>query len=163
MSVVESQHRAHKARLARIAARAVPQAAPATRVPPVSAPPRYVIDRNYERAWAAVILGQTEHGERSRAKPSIADIQQATAQHFGLALDELLADDRAMSVARPRQVAMFLARELTNRSCAEIGDGFAGRDHSVIVHAVKRVGRLLARDRELTESVDCIRAALDDL
>ncbi len=168
MSIAESQHRAHKARLERIASRAVPQAetvraAPRILVRAAAPRPLHVIDRDYERAWAAAILGWTPKDDRSRAKPRIEDIQRATARQFGLTKDELLAVDRAIAAARPRHVAMFLARELTMKSCAEIGSCFAGRDHTAVIHAVKRIRRLLARAPELSESVDRIRRALDYL
>jgi chromosomal replication initiation ATPase DnaA len=164
MSFAESLHRAHKARRARIASRAVPQAEPAKAAPRAlvhAAPlrPGQVVDSNYERAWAAVILGQTEGG-RLRRKPTIEEIQRATAQHFGVGFDDLLAKSRASAVAGPRHVAMFLARELTAKGCREIGESFDRRDHSVVVHAVRRIRELLADDPELAESIDCIRSAL---
>jgi chromosomal replication initiation ATPase DnaA len=156
MSIADTLHRAHKARLARIAARAVPQEQPA----PPSSPLRHMMDRDYERAWAAVILGF--HGDRKPAKQRIEEIQQATAQHFGLACEDLLANTSVIAVSRPRHVAMYLARELTTKSYAEIGESFAGRDHSSVLHAVKRIRELLAHDADLGRSVDCIRAALNE-
>ena len=158
MSIAASLHRAHKARLARIASRAAPPADPPPAAP---VPPRYTIDLDYELAWAAVILGWS--GNRRFSKRRIEEIQHATAQHFGISREELLNDERATTVARPRHVAMFLARELTTKSFAEIGECFGGRDHSVVQHAVRRIRQRLAGDAELARSVDCIRAALDQL
>jgi hypothetical protein len=158
MSIATTLYRAHKARLARIAARAVPPADAAPPPPPPPPPPRYRLDGDYERAWAIAILGWG--GDRMHLKLRIDEVQQATAQHFGLAREDLFADSSAIAVSRPRHVAMFLARELTTSSCAEIGNAFAGRDHTSVLHAVKRVRLLLGRDAKLQRSVDCIRAAL---
>jgi chromosomal replication initiator protein len=158
MSIATSLQSAHKARLARIAARAVPQTDPAAAQPP---PPRDVLDSDYERAWAIAILGWG--GGRRHLKRRIDEIQQATAQHFGIARDDLLSGSSAIAVSRPRHVAMFLARELTTKSCAEIGEAFAGRDHSNVLHAVKRVRQRLRLDADLQRSIDCIRAALGEI
>jgi chromosomal replication initiation ATPase DnaA len=162
MSTADLLNRAHKARLARFAARAVPQAeAPILRGSPARA--REVVDHAYERAWAAAILGAVPADGRARRRPRIEDIQRATAQHFGLTAEQLSSGDRAAVVARPRHVAMFLARQLTRSSAAEIGRRFGGRDHATVVHAARRIEELLARDAGLAASVDRIRAALNDL
>jgi chromosomal replication initiation ATPase DnaA len=156
MSIADTLHRAHKARLERIASRAASQGPP-----PAPAPaPRYAMDHDYERAWAAVILGWG--GDRRRVKRRIEEIQQATAQHFGLTHEDLLANASAIALSRPRHVAMYLAREMTTMSVAEIGQAFAGRDHTTVLHAVKRVRDLLAHDDEFRRSVDSIRAALTE-
>jgi chromosomal replication initiator protein len=123
--------------------------------------PREVVDHAYERAWAAAILGTADG--RPRRRPRIEDIQCATAQHFGLTAEQLNSAERAAFVARPRQLAMFLARHLTNRSAADIGRRFGGRDHATVVHAVRRIAELLARDVELAASAERIRARLNDL
>src|SRR5208282_4802197 len=68
-------------------------------------------------------------------KRTISEIQAATCRHFGLSSDELLSSTRTARVAWPRQVAMYLARELTGESLPAIGRHFGGRDHTTVLHA----------------------------
>ena len=150
MSLIESLHQARKARLKRMA-----DAAVAAR--PVS---RDALDRDYERAWAAEILGVVDH--RRPGKLRIDEIQCATAHHFGIRREEMLSDRREMLVIRPRQVAMYLAKQLTLKSFPAIGRGFADRDHTSVLHAVRRIEALLPHDAELAASIARIRDALDD-
>ena len=69
---------------------------------------------------------------------TLAEIQAAACQHFGLSPEELLSPSRAARVAWPRQVAMYLARELTDESLPAIGRHFGRRDHTTVMHAVRR-------------------------
>lgn len=82
---------------------------------------------------------------------SIENIQKVVAEYYNIRLGDLLAKRRTRSIARPRQVAMALARELTNRSLPEIGDAFGGRDHTTVLHACRRVEELLESSREIRE------------
>jgi chromosomal replication initiator protein len=68
---------------------------------------------------------------------------------------------RARAVARPRQVAMYLCKQLTPRSLPEIGRKFGGRDHTTVMHAVKKVEELLAADRALAEDIELLRRMLE--
>jgi chromosomal replication initiation ATPase DnaA len=155
MSVVESLHEARKERLRRIAARAVPEAARASASKPavvrVSAP-----DRDYERAWAFEIMGYAEARPR---KPRVNDIQRAVAEHFGVQVDDMLSTDRTHATARPRHVAMYLARELTAKSFPQIGRRF-GRHHGTVVNAVSLIEEQIAHDAELAARVERIRDLL---
>ncbi len=94
-------------------------------------------------------------------KLTIDEIQRKVAEHFGLKLNDLLSARRAREVARPRQVAMYLAKKLTPRSLPEIGRRFGGRDHTTVMHAVKRIDQLRAEDRELDADVACLTRLLD--
>ena len=67
---------------------------------------------------------------------------------------------RARNVARPRQVAMYLAKMLTARSLPEIGRKFGGRDHTTVMHAVRKVEELIADDAQIAQDVDVVRRAL---
>ena len=87
------------------------------------------------------------------ARRTIHEIQLATCEAFGVALDELLSPSRAARVAWPRQVAMYLSRELTDRTLPAIGDAFGGRDHSTVLYAVKRTGQRIATDAEAYDTV----------
>jgi chromosomal replication initiator protein len=69
---------------------------------------------------------------------------------------------RARSIARPRQIAMYLAKNLTTSSYPEIGRKFGGRDHTTIMHAVKKIEELLIHDSELSDDVELLRSLLSD-
>ncbi len=82
---------------------------------------------------------------------SIANIQKTVADYFQLRVVDLLSKRRTRSLARPRQLAMALAKELTEHSLPEIGDGFAGRDHTTVMHACKVVRELVRNDGKVRE------------
>jgi chromosomal replication initiator protein len=94
-------------------------------------------------------------------KLTIDEIQRKVAEHYRLKLPDLLSARRAREVARPRQVAMYLAKKLTARSLPEIGRRFGGRDHTTVMHAVKRIEELRAQDRELDNDVALLTRLLD--
>jgi chromosomal replication initiator protein len=85
---------------------------------------------------------------------SIANIQKTVADYYGLQIKDLLSKRRTRSLARPRQVAMALAKELTEHSLPEIGDAFAGRDHTTVLHACRQIRGLLGTDGKLHEDWD---------
>ena len=94
-------------------------------------------------------------------KVTIDDIQKKVAEYFGLKMSDMLSARRAVEVARPRQVAMYLAKKLTPRSLPEIGRRFGGRDHTTVMHAVKRIDELRAKDPELDGDVAALTRLLD--
>ncbi len=94
-------------------------------------------------------------------KVTIEDIQRRVADYYHLKFADLLSARRAREVARPRQVAMYLAKRLTPRSLPEIGRRFGGRDHTTVMHAVKRIDALRAADRELDADVARLSQMLD--
>jgi chromosomal replication initiator protein len=85
---------------------------------------------------------------------TIAEIQQATCAHFGLTAEELLSSTRTPRIAWPRQLAMYLARELTGASLPAIGREFGGRDHTTVLHACRRASKRLASDDGSREAVE---------
>jgi len=85
---------------------------------------------------------------------SIANIQKTVADYYGLQMKDLLSKRRTRMLARPRQVAMALAKELTEHSLPEIGDAFAGRDHTTVLHACRQVRNLMETDGKLREDWD---------
>jgi chromosomal replication initiator protein len=91
---------------------------------------------------------------------SVADIQAAACAHFGLTPQELLSSARTARVAWPRQLAMYLARELTGESLPAIGRKFGGRDHTTVLHAHRRASARLAADAHLRTTVDEMRREL---
>ena len=84
---------------------------------------------------------------------SVHDIQERTASAFGVGLDELLSSGRGAAVTWPRQVAMYLARELTGRSLPAIGDAFGGRSHTTVLNACRRTAERIASDPDAYEAV----------
>ena len=91
---------------------------------------------------------------------TIEEIQKKVAEHFNIKMSDMVAARRARVVARPRQVAMYLAKQLTPRSLPEIGRKFGGRDHTTVMHAVKKIEELIASDRSLAEDVELLRRML---
>ena len=164
MSIVETLQQARKARLQRIASRAVTP--PAAVGSPARAGTQSAFaghatgDADYEHAWAFAMLGIVPPRARRRLKPCVGDIQRATERHYGLEPGDLVQHFRVGAMVRPRQIAMYLARELTAKSYPEIGRCFGGRMHVTVLRAVRSIERQLAADEELAGNVDRIREAL---
>jgi chromosomal replication initiator protein len=96
----------------------------------------------------------------SRAR-TVDEIQAAACEHFGLSQAELLSSSRTSRIAWPRQVAMYLARELTAESLPAIGRQFGGRDHTTVLHAWRRTGTRIASDDSSREAVEKLCRTLD--
>jgi len=92
---------------------------------------------------------------------TIEEIQKRVAEHFNIRLTDMYSARRARAVARPRQVAMYLSKQLTARSLPEIGRKFGGRDHTTVMHAVKKVEELRQTDAGFAEDVDLLRRLLE--
>jgi chromosomal replication initiator protein len=90
----------------------------------------------------------------------VADIQRVVAAHFNIPASEMTSDRKARRISRPRQVAMYFARELTHHSFPSIGRMFGHRDHTTVMHAVRTIGVLKDFDREMHESVNAIKEQL---
>ena len=82
---------------------------------------------------------------------SVDNIQKITADYYNIKLSDILSKRRSRSVARPRQMAMFLAKELTNYSLPEIGESFGGRDHTTVIHACKKINELRSFNLDIEE------------
>src|SRR5918996_712667 len=91
---------------------------------------------------------------------TIEDIQKLVAEHYHIRIADMHSARRARAVARPRQVAMYLAKQLTPRSLPEIGRKFGGRDHTTVIHAVKKIEELRAVDTTLNEDIESLRRLL---
>ena len=92
---------------------------------------------------------------------SIDDIQRKVAEHYNIRLTEMASARRSRAVARPRQVAMYLAKQLTSRSLPEIGRRFGNRDHTTVLHAVNKITELMAEDPSFAEDVTLLRKMLE--
>jgi len=87
---------------------------------------------------------------------SVDHIQRKVADFFGIKLSDLRAQNRTRAVAFPRQIAMYLARQLTHSSLAEIGRSFGGKDHTTVLHAVEKIQRLLQEDPKFRKTIDTL-------
>lgn len=96
----------------------------------------------------------------SERRVTVEEIQRKVAEHFNIRLSDLLGPKRTRTIARPRQIAMYLAKELTSRSLPEIGRRFGGRDHTTILHGVRKVEEMRASDSQLAEDIDLLRRLL---
>jgi chromosomal replication initiator protein len=92
---------------------------------------------------------------------TIEEIQKRVAVHFNIRMSDMHSPRRARSIARPRQVAMYLAKQLTSRSLPEIGRKFGGRDHTTVMHAVRKVDELRDQDAGFAEDVELLRRMLE--
>lgn len=95
-----------------------------------------------------------------RQNPFIADIQKAVARHFSITRHDLISQRRTADLVRPRQIAAYLAKELTPHSLPEIGRRFGNRDHTTILYAVRKIKRLLADDPELAHDIAVLTIAI---
>lgn len=93
---------------------------------------------------------------------TIDEIQRRVAAHFDVSVADLHSARRARVVVRPRQIAMYLARHLTERSMPEIGRQFGGRDHTTVLHAVRKIEELKSREDAIAADIDMLRAALEN-
>lgn len=91
---------------------------------------------------------------------TIEEIQKKVAEHFGIRASEMHSNKRLRAIARPRQVAMYLAKNLTTLSLPEIGRKFGGRDHTTVIHGVQKIEELLTSDPSLSEDVDLLKRML---
>ncbi|HVO15984.1 MAG TPA: chromosomal replication initiator protein DnaA [Alphaproteobacteria bacterium] len=93
---------------------------------------------------------------------TIEEIQKRVAEHYNIRISDMHSARRARAVARPRQVAMYLSKQLTARSLPEIGRKFGGRDHTTVMHAVKKVEELRSIDASFAEDIDLLRRMLEN-
>ena len=93
---------------------------------------------------------------------TIDEIQKQVAAHYDVRIAEMFSARRARNIARPRQVAMYLAKMLTAFSYPEIGRQFGGRDHTTVMHAVRTIEGLIASDKGIAEDVQLLRSLLSN-
>jgi chromosomal replication initiator protein len=96
------------------------------------------------------------HLSVNERKVTVDMIQKTVAEHYALKQADLISERRARAVARPRQVAMWLAKQITTRSLPDIGRRFGGRDHTTVLHAVRRIEALKAEDPAIARDVDVL-------
>ena len=99
-------------------------------------------------------------GEPKRVR--IEDIQRIVARHYNVSKSELLSNRRTRTIVKPRQVAMYLAKVLTPRSLPEIGRRFGGRDHTTVLHAVRKIEGLTGSDVKLAQEIELLKRLIND-
>jgi chromosomal replication initiator protein len=92
----------------------------------------------------------------------IEDIQRVVARQYNVSRSDLLSSRRTANVVRPRQVAMYLSKTMTLRSLPEIGRRFGGRDHTTVLHAVRKIEALVGKDPVLADEVDLLKRLLQE-
>ncbi|MGJ8627106.1 MAG: chromosomal replication initiator protein DnaA [Sulfitobacter sp.] len=97
----------------------------------------------------------------SERKISVEEIQRKVSDHYNIRLSDMIGPKRLRSYARPRQVAMYLCKQMTSRSLPEIGRRFGGRDHTTVMHGVKRIEELKQSDGQIAEDLELLRRALE--
>lgn len=104
------------------------------------------------------VLPDLLHG--ARRKVTVSNIQDVVAAHFGLEMGDLLSAKRDRHLARPRQIAMSLAKQLTTLSLPDLGRAFGGRDHTTVLHAVRKIDELRRADKDLCATIDQLTQSL---
>ncbi|MEE4346003.1 MAG: chromosomal replication initiator protein DnaA, partial [Paracoccaceae bacterium] len=97
----------------------------------------------------------------SERKITIEEIQRRVSEHYNIRLSDMIGPKRVRSYARPRQVAMYLCKQLTSRSLPEIGRRFGGRDHTTVMHGVRRIEELRIQDGQIAEDIEMLRRTLE--
>jgi len=115
--------------------------------------------RAIDVAFAEDVLSESFSANQRRV--TIDEIQRKVSEHFDIRMTEMVSARRARAVARPRQIAMYLAKRLTPRSLPEIGRKFGGRDHTTVIHAVRQIEKLRASDSEIDADVRSLLLALE--
>jgi chromosomal replication initiator protein len=96
----------------------------------------------------------------SERKITVEEIQRKVSEHYNIRLSDMIGPKRLRSYARPRQVAMYLSKQLTSRSLPEIGRRFGGRDHTTVMHGVRRIEELKQSDSQIAEDLELLGRAL---
>jgi len=92
----------------------------------------------------------------------IEDIQKVVARHFNVSKNDLLSNRRTRVIVRPRQIAMYLSKNLTPRSLPEIGRRFGGRDHTTVLHAVRKVEKMSSDDIKLAHEIELLKRLINE-
>lgn len=108
--------------------------------------------------WFADLIAM--RAPREPGPPPVGYIQAVVARHFGVTKTDLISERRTQNVVLPRQIAMYLAKVMTTRSYPEIGRRFGGRDHTTVIHSVRKVGARCVSDLEFAGKIESIKSEL---
>ena len=101
-------------------------------------------------------------GSAEQRRVRIEDIQRVVARHYNVSRQELVSNRRTRVIVKPRQIAMYLSKTLTPRSFPEIGRRFGGRDHTTVLHAVRKIEELLGNDNKLSQEVELLKRLINE-
>jgi chromosomal replication initiator protein len=101
-------------------------------------------------------------GAAEQKRVRIEDIQRVVARHYNVSRQELVSNRRTRVIVKPRQIAMYLAKTLTPRSFPEIGRRFGGRDHTTVLHAVRKIEELISGDQKLSQELELLRRLINE-
>jgi hypothetical protein len=160
MSIIEVLHQEHKQRLARIASRAVVEPPPPVKQeepeePQEKAKIPFMEWAAHERAWEIELLHCGDY-ESPRGGPPIRKIQDVVCRHYGVSRDDMLSARRTADLIEPRHVAIYLARRLTPHALPKLGRSFGNRDHTTILHAFRKIGARIEKDKSMREVVETL-------
>ena len=97
----------------------------------------------------------------SDRKITVEEIQRKVSDHYNIRLSDMIGPKRVRTFARPRQIAMYLSKQLTSRSLPEIGRRFGGRDHTTVMHGVRRIEELMQKDSQIADDLELLRRSLE--
>ena len=97
----------------------------------------------------------------SERKVSVEEIQRRVSEHYNIRLSDMIGPKRMRTIARPRQIAMYLAKRMTTRSLPDIGRRFGGRDHTTVMHGVRRIEELKQNDSQMSDDIEMLRRSLE--
>ena len=101
-------------------------------------------------------------GAAEQKRVRIEDIQRVVARHYNVSRQELVSNRRTRVIVKPRQIAMYLSKTLTPRSFPEIGRRFGGRDHTTVLHAVRKIEELISADQKLSQEIELLRRLINE-
>lgn len=163
MSFIETLHREHLERLARIEQK-VAEKRQRERVRfSVPAVPFEAVSIKVEYSPPPWSTQFPEILQPNPRKPRIENIQRAVCMHFNVTRVDMLSARRTANVVRPRQVAMYLCKQITLKSLPEIGRNFGGRDHTTVLHAVRKIAGLIKDDIGLANEVAHLRGCFEEI
>lgn len=167
MSLVETYHAEHKARMARLSPK--PRIAPPAALPVanhVAKPAPVIAEKSYyPQMWFWELVNFTPRVSRTavtshQVGPRVDFIQSVIAKKYGISKTDILSQRRHKTVVEARHVAIYIAKTMTTQSMPEIGRRFSNRDHTTILHAVRKIAALVARDPILAARIEDIKAEL---
>jgi chromosomal replication initiator protein len=98
----------------------------------------------------------------SDRKVTVEEIQRKVSDHYNIRLSDMVGPKRVRNFARPRQIAMYLSKQMTSRSLPDIGRRFGGRDHTTVMHGVKKIEELMITDSQIADDIELLRRSLTE-
>lgn len=167
-SDIHARHKAFHAAIARRAAELAPKIAPTTKIipnspygipkiaPPAARPIRE--EHHWHKMWFYNLV--TDLPKMEGPKASVRDVQIAVCREFDVLFSDMIGHVRTAKLALPRQIAFFISKKITGRSLPELGRRFGGRDHTTVLHSVRKIERLIASDEAFKSRVLAIVVSL---